>query len=108
MVSTGLIPNGKAIFITNGDITIENFTFSGARVANRNGAGIKEESGNLVLNNCGFFNNEMGVLTGKNGVGGITAKNSALASTARLDTKGWTQVTVPLSDIIFMSVESRV
>jgi len=35
MVSTGLIPNGKAIFITNGDITITNFTFSGARVINR-------------------------------------------------------------------------
>src|SRR3954451_8242420 len=34
IVSTGLIPNGKAIFITNGDITIENFPFSGARVAN--------------------------------------------------------------------------
>src|SRR4051794_8049050 len=79
IVSTGLIPNGKAIFVTNGDITIENFTFSGARVANRNGAGIKEESGNLVLDNCGFFNNEMGVLTGNSGLGSITVNNSEFA-----------------------------
>ncbi len=27
MVSTGLIPNGKAIFITSGNITINNFDF---------------------------------------------------------------------------------
>ena len=33
MVSTGLIPNGKAIFITSGNITIDNFEFSGAQVA---------------------------------------------------------------------------
>src|SRR4051794_31972540 len=79
IVSTRLIPNGKAIFITNGDITIENFAFSGARVANRNGAGIKEESGNLILNNCGFFNNEMGVLTGNTGLGSITVNNSEFA-----------------------------
>lgn len=79
IVSSGLIPNGKAIFITNGDITIENFTFSGARVASRNGAGIKEESGNLILNNCGFFNNEMGVLTGNTGLGSITVSNSEFA-----------------------------
>jgi hypothetical protein len=79
IVSTGLIPNGRAIFITNGDITIENFSFSGAQVAHRNGAGIKEESGNLILNNCGFFNNEMGVLTGNTGRGSITINNSEFA-----------------------------
>src|SRR5690349_23038048 len=32
LVSTGLIPNGKAIFITSGNITINNFEFSGAKV----------------------------------------------------------------------------
>src|SRR4051794_16608585 len=56
IVSTDLIPNGKAIFITNGDITIENFRFSGARVADGNGAGIRHETGNLTLNNDGFSN----------------------------------------------------
>ena len=62
MVSTGLIPNGKAIFITNGDITINNFEFSGAKVADGNGAGIRYESGNLTLNNSYFHDNQDGLL----------------------------------------------
>ena len=64
MVSTGLIPNGKAIFITNGDVTINNFEFSGAQVADHNGAGIRYESGNLILNNCYFHDNQDGILAG--------------------------------------------
>src|SRR4051794_23588751 len=63
MVSTGLIPNGKAIFITNGDITINNFAFSGAQVTNRNGAGIRYERGNLILNNCHFLHNKNELLS---------------------------------------------
>src|SRR5215212_8976251 len=63
LVSTGLIANAKGIFITDGNITINNFTFSGALVADHNGAGIRHQSGNLVLNNDEFFHNEMGVLT---------------------------------------------
>src|SRR3954447_26986170 len=77
MISTGLIPNGKGIFITDGNITINNFTFSGALVADYNGAGIRQQTGNLVLNNDGFFHNEMGVLTGNSGT--ITVNNSEFA-----------------------------
>ena len=36
LVSIGLIPNGKAIFITSGNITIDNFEFSGATVSDGN------------------------------------------------------------------------
>ena len=35
MVSTGQILNGKGIFITSGNITINNFEFSGAKVADQ-------------------------------------------------------------------------
>src|SRR4051794_39954600 len=80
IVSSGNITNGKAIFVTNGDITINNFTFSGAVVPDNNGAGIKQESGNLVLNNCGFFNNQMGVLTGN--LGTLTIDNCEFAYNA--------------------------
>src|SRR3954453_2799493 len=51
MVSTGLVPHGKGMFLTGGNITISNFTFSGALVADYNGAGIRQQTGNLVLNN---------------------------------------------------------
>ena len=79
MVSTGLIPNGKAIIITNGNITINNFSFSGARVINRNGAGIRYEHGNLVLNNCYFHNNENGLLSAPDTTGSITITRSEFA-----------------------------
>ena len=74
MVCTEQIPNGKGIFVTNGNITINNFSFSGAQVdpSDNNGAGIRYESGNLVLNNDSFFNNENGLLGGVDSTGSIT------------------------------------
>src|SRR5262245_41332823 len=44
LVATGNIPNGKAILITNTDVTITNFEFSGARVVDSNGAGIRYQA----------------------------------------------------------------
>src|SRR3954449_9205927 len=64
LVSTGLIPNSKAIFITSSNITINNFEFSGATVSDGNGAGIRFEGGNLTLNNCYSHDNEDGLLGG--------------------------------------------
>jgi hypothetical protein len=77
MTSIGSIPNGKAILVIDGNVIINNFAFSGARVADHNGAGIKQQSGNLVLNNCAFFDNEMGVLTGDTGT--LTINKSEFA-----------------------------
>ncbi|MCB1688618.1 MAG: right-handed parallel beta-helix repeat-containing protein [Halioglobus sp.] len=63
--STELIPNGKAIWIVSGNNTaIENIEFSGARVPDTNGAGIRHEGGNLTLRNTYFHHNEFSVLTG--------------------------------------------
>src|SRR5207247_7504255 len=73
------IPNGKAIFVTNGDITIEGFSFSGAQVADGNGAGIRYESGNLVLNNDYFHDNQEGLLAASDRDGTITITNSEFA-----------------------------
>jgi hypothetical protein len=63
--SNTLIPNGKAIWIVSGNNTvIENVEFSGARVVDTNGAGIRHEGGNLTLRNTYFHHNEFSVLTG--------------------------------------------
>src|SRR3954469_17279575 len=83
MVSTGLIPNGKAIFITSGNITINNFEFSGAKVTDANGAGIRYEGGNLTLNNCYFHDNEDGLLGGTWPTGTLTVNNSEFAYNGR-------------------------
>lgn len=56
---------GKAILVVRGgDVRIENIEFRGARVADRNGAGIRFERGRLVVARCAFFDNENGILAG--------------------------------------------
>ena len=56
---------GKAIWVVRrGRVTIENIEFIGARVADRNGAGIRHEAGDLVVRRCRFIDNETGILTG--------------------------------------------
>ncbi len=65
LASEGMIPNGKAIWVVQGDdIYIENIEFRGARVRDRNGAGIRQEGRNLTLRHCAFFDNENGILGG--------------------------------------------
>jgi hypothetical protein len=77
--STGLIPNRKAILIADTDITIKGFEFSGARVSGNdggNGAGIRYQGGNLVIENCYFTDNEDGIMGTGDGTGTVTIKDS--------------------------------
>jgi hypothetical protein len=56
---------GKAIWVIKGsDATVENIEFSGARVRDRNGAGIRPEGRNLTVRNCRFYDCENGILGG--------------------------------------------
>lgn len=67
LISHNGIPNGKAIWVTNGrNITIRNIEFSGAHVPDKNGAGIRLQKGTLYLENCYFHGNETGILTSGN------------------------------------------
>lgn len=64
--SAGMIANGKAIWVIRGDdIRIENVEFRGARVRDRNGAGIRQEGSKLTLRHCRFIDNENGILGGR-------------------------------------------
>ncbi len=76
MVATVAPTNGKAIPTTDNDVTIDHFEFSGARVADKNGAGIRYETGNLVVTNSYFHDNENGLLGAADANGTITVKNS--------------------------------
>lgn len=59
---------GKGIWVVAGDNTvIENIEFSGAKVPDRNGAGIRLDKGNLTVRNCVFHHNENGILGGSYG-----------------------------------------
>lgn len=73
----GASAEGKAILVVRGgDIRIENIEFRGARVADRNGAGIRFEKGRLSVFGCAFFDNENGVLTADSDGAELTIENS--------------------------------
>ncbi len=67
-LADGRSAEGKAILVVRSaaegsDIRIENIEFRGARVADRNGAGIRFERGRLQVLRCAFVDNENGILT---------------------------------------------
>tara|TARA_R110002096_G_scaffold259030_1_gene452593 strand:+ start:63974 stop:65221 length:1248 start_codon:yes stop_codon:yes gene_type:complete len=82
--ATELVSNGKGIWVVRGDnVRIENIEFSGAKVNDENGAGIRAEGTGLSICNGYFHGNENGILGGAgevlveysefdhNGVGGV-------------------------------------
>src|SRR5581483_7170806 len=79
MVATVAPPNGKAILTTETDVTINHFAFSGAAVADGNGAGIRYEGGNLTILNSYFHNNQDGILAAAVPNGTITIDHSEFA-----------------------------
>jgi hypothetical protein len=67
MRAKGVHAEGKGTWVIKGNnTTIENIEFSGAKVAHRNGAGIRLEGAGLLLRGCNFHHNENGILTANN------------------------------------------
>jgi Right handed beta helix region len=72
---------GKAIWVIKGnDTVVENIEFSGARVADRNGAGIRLEGTNLTVRNCYFHHNENGILTGADAASEVLVEYSEFSN----------------------------
>ena len=68
---------GKALLVVDGnDITIRNLTLQRARVPDGNGAGIRAEGGNLLVDRTRFLNNQNGILSADNPKATITVKDS--------------------------------
>ena len=65
--ANGAQAEGKGIWVIKGNnVTVENIEFSGAKVSDGNGAGIRIEGTGLTIRNCYFHDNENGVLSGSN------------------------------------------
>ena len=79
LLATAQPPNGKAILVTDTDVTLRNLEFSGAQVRDDNGAGVRYEGGNLTVDNCYFHDNQDGLLAAANPAGSITITNSQFA-----------------------------
>lgn len=64
LFADGKSAQGKAIWVVSGrNITIDSVEFHNAKVADRNGAGIRaEHTGKLIIRNSGFYDNENGIL----------------------------------------------
>ncbi len=63
--AAGQAAQAKGIWVIQGHgTTVEGVTFTGARVPDRNGAGIRLEGRHLTLRRCHFHHNENGLLTG--------------------------------------------
>ncbi|HMH16566.1 MAG TPA: hypothetical protein VK572_00310 [Burkholderiales bacterium] len=70
MRSTQFIGNGKGIWVTSNNATVENIEFSGAAISvadGENAAGIRADGSGLTVCNGYFHNNQNGILDG-NGV----------------------------------------
>jgi hypothetical protein len=56
---------GKALFVIDGNnTTVRNLTFTGARVRDMNGGGIRLEQGDLTIDHVKFIDNQTGILGG--------------------------------------------
>ncbi|MEN9538739.1 MAG: hypothetical protein RLZZ126_974, partial [Pseudomonadota bacterium] len=67
LFADGKAHGGKAIWVMGrkgSNFRVSNIAFVGARVPDRNGAGIRFEGGKLVVRNCLFWGNENGLLAG--------------------------------------------
>lgn len=63
MDSKGAHAQGKAIWVVDGKNTaIESIEFSGAKVPDGNGAGIRQQGPGITIRNCYFHDNENGIL----------------------------------------------
>jgi hypothetical protein len=64
IVANGSSAEDKAIWVVKGTgFLVEGIEFTGARVVDNNGAGIRHEGGKLTVRNCLFDGNQMGLLT---------------------------------------------
>jgi len=79
MLADQNIPNGKAILVTDANVTIDHFEFSGAQVADGNGAGIRQETGNLTITNSYFHNNQDGILSAPSANSNLSIDSSEFA-----------------------------
>ncbi len=67
----------KAIWIIQGnETTVERIGFSGCRVPDHNGAGIRQEGAGLTVRHCFFHDNENGILTGANAQSDVLVEHS--------------------------------
>ncbi|MBS0446990.1 MAG: hypothetical protein JSR59_13690 [Proteobacteria bacterium] len=86
LIADGAAAERKGIWVMRGeDVRVQGFDFIGATVPDRNGAGIRLESGSLRVVDCSFVDNEMGILTNNDGSTVLSVEDSEFARNTRAD-----------------------
>lgn len=86
LFAQGASAEGKAIWVIRAKgLVVQGFDFEGSTVPSRNGAGIKLERGSLMVRNCRFLRNEMGLLTGNDPATVLEVENCEFAYNQRPD-----------------------
>lgn len=86
LLAQGAAAEGKAIWVVRANgMRVEGFDFEGAAVPSRNGAGIRLETGSLMVRDCRFRYNEMGLLTNNDPGTVLEVENSEFAHNQRPD-----------------------
>jgi hypothetical protein len=68
LFADGKNAQGKGTWVVAGsNVVIDSVEFHDSKVPDQNGAGIRTEGNNLTVKNCGFFDNENGILGGDPG-----------------------------------------
>lgn len=77
ILAAGKSVEGKGIWVVKSNrVRIENVHFSGAKVSDKNGAGIRVEGADLTVRHARFVDNENGILAGEKPDSTITIEHS--------------------------------
>lgn len=86
VIFDGKICDGKAALVLHGrGARVEGLIFQNMRVPDGNGAGIRIETGNLVVSNSWFRNSEEGILSADDPASSITIDHSTFSGLGRCD-----------------------
>ena len=98
---------GKGLFITYGNgITIRGMTFSGARVPDFNGAGIRAEGGDLTLERVRFVDNQDGILSNPSPSAHIVIRDSEFLQNGTCEGSGGCSHGVYVGTVALLHIES--
>ncbi len=80
LLAAGASAEGKGIWVVRANaMRVEGFDFQGAAVPDRNGAGIRLETGSLQVIDCSFTHNEMGLLASNDPTAVLEVENCEFA-----------------------------
>lgn len=97
---------GKALFvITGANTTVRNLTLTRARVPDGNGAGIRQEGPNLLVEGVRFINNQNGILSTDQPNGKIIIRNSEFVRNGSCENAGGCAHGVYAGHIALLRVE---